>query len=76
LVSPINGPLEGLGKISVFVGTKEILVADARKLKERVDALAIALNYYEDTEMIHVWMLLHFPESRKAKKEIIKLINS
>ncbi len=33
LLSPIYGSLEGLGKISVFIGTKDILVADTRKLK-------------------------------------------
>ncbi|MCU7552641.1 alpha/beta hydrolase [Chitinophagaceae bacterium LB-8] len=74
LLSPINGPLEGLGKISLFVGSNEILVADARKLKALAESKGIYLNYFEYEDMVHVWMLLNLPESKKAKQEIIDLI--
>ncbi|MDQ3290044.1 MAG: alpha/beta hydrolase [Bacteroidota bacterium] len=75
LVSPINGPLEGLGKISLFIGSKDILLADARKFKKLAESKGIEINYFEYPDMIHVWMLLNFPESKKAKKQIIELIN-
>ncbi|WP_224994771.1 alpha/beta hydrolase fold domain-containing protein [Cesiribacter sp. SM1] len=75
LMSPINGPLEGLGRISIFMGSREILVADARKLKEIAKAKGIPLNYYEYEGMFHTWMLLNLPESKKAKKLIMELIN-
>ncbi|MDN3668476.1 alpha/beta hydrolase [Echinicola jeungdonensis] len=75
LLSPINGSLEGLGKISIFMGSREILVADARKLKSMAHAKGIALNYHEFEGMFHTWMLLNLPESKKAKKLIIELIN-
>ncbi len=74
LLSPINGSLEGLGKISVFIGSKDILAADTRKLKSLAESKGIDLNYYEYKDMIHVWMLLNFPESKKARKEIMELI--
>jgi acetyl esterase/lipase len=74
LLSPINGSLEGLGKISLFVGSNEILVADARKLKALAESKGIYLNYFEYEDMVHVWMLLNLPESKKAKLEIIDLI--
>lgn len=74
LLSPINGPLEDLAKISVFMGSREILVADARKLKAMADAKGITLHYHEYPGMFHTWMLLNLPESRQAKKEIIALI--
>jgi acetyl esterase/lipase len=76
LLSPVNGPLDGLGKISVFIGSREILVADARKLKARSIEEGIGLNYYEYTGMFHTWMLLNFPESKKAKRQIISIIRS
>lgn len=76
LLSPINGTLDGLGKISVFVGSREILVADARKLKFLADEKGIDLNYREYAGMFHAWMLLNLPESKEAKEEIIKLIRS
>lgn len=74
LLSPINGPLNGLGKVSVFVGTNEILVADARKLRSLAKSRGVDLNYYEYANMIHGWMFLNFPESRRAKQQIIDLI--
>ncbi|MEI6947393.1 alpha/beta hydrolase [Paraflavisolibacter sp. H34] len=74
LLSPVNGPLEGLGKISLFIGSREILAADARKLKQRAESQGIHLNYYEYEEMFHVWMLLNLPESRKARRQIMELI--
>lgn len=74
LLSPINGSLEGLGKISVFIGTRDILVADTRKLKSLAESKRIAINYFEYEEMIHVWMFLNFPESKKARQQIIDLV--
>lgn len=76
LLSPINGPLDRLGKISVFIGSREILVADARKLKAIADERGIELNYREYAGMFHAWMLLNLPESKEARKEIIQLIEN
>jgi acetyl esterase/lipase len=75
LLSPINGPLDGLGKVSVFAGTNEILVADARKLKSLAESRGVDLNYYEYANMVHAWMFLNFPESKRAKQQIIDLIH-
>jgi monoterpene epsilon-lactone hydrolase len=74
LLSPINGSLEGLGNITVFAGSKEILVADTRKLYSLAESKGIAVNYYEYPDMVHAWMFLNFPESLKAKEQIIDLI--
>ena len=74
LLSPINGSLEGLGKLSIFAGSNEILVADVRKLRSLAEAKGIDLNYYEYASMVHAWMFLNFSEAKKAKKQIIDLI--
>lgn len=76
MLSPINGPLEGLGKISVFAGSGEILVADTRKLKSLATSKGIDIDYHEYPDMIHTWMLLNFPESDKARQQITDLIKS
>jgi acetyl esterase/lipase len=76
MLSPINGPLEGLGKISIFIGSRDILVADTRLLNVLARSRDITINYREYEDMLHVWMLMNFPESQKAKQEIIKLIMS
>lgn len=74
LLSPINGSLKGLGNIAVFVGSREILVADARKMKARAEKEGIDLKYFEYEGMFHAWMLLNLPESKAAKKQILDLI--
>jgi acetyl esterase/lipase len=76
MLSPVNGPLEHLGKISIFIGSKDIFVADTRKLNRLMEAKGITLNYREYKDMVHVWMLLNFRESKQAREEIIKLIRS
>ena len=74
LLSPINGSLEGLGRISLFIGSREILAADTRKLKLIADTNRIPLDYYEYADMVHGWMFLNFPESKMARKQIVDLI--
>lgn len=74
LISPINESLEGLAKISVFIGSKDILVADARKLRSLATAKNIEMNYYEYEDMFHGWMFLNFPEAKKARHQIIELV--
>lgn len=76
LLSPIYGSLENLAKIAIFIGTREILVADTRKLKALADEKGITLDYFEYPGMFHAWMLLNLPESKKAKQEIMELIRS
>ncbi len=74
LLSPINGSLEKLGKISVFIGSKDILMADTRKLLSLAKSKGIEINHFEYKDMIHDWMFLNFPESKRAKKQIAELI--
>jgi acetyl esterase/lipase len=74
MLSPINGPLEQLGSISIFIGSKDIFVADTRKLNKLADKKGIPINYREYPDMVHVWMLLNFQESKAARQEIVTLI--
>lgn len=76
LLSPVYGSLEGLPKISLFTGSKDILVADARKLYSLAQSKGVQLNYREYNDMLHVWMLMNFPESKRATVEIIQLIRN
>lgn len=73
-LSPINGTLENLGKISLFIGSREILLPDARKLKALAASKNIDLEYFEFPDMVHGWMFLNFPESRDAREKIFALV--
>ena len=75
-LSPINGVMTGLGTISIFIGTRDILVADTRKFKAMYDEQGININYFEYKDMVHIWPLLGLPESKQAINQIIELIKS
>ena len=76
LVSPLYGELKGLGKISLFIGTHDILYPDTQRLKKMAQEKGVKIDYYEYPFMIHVWPLFFFPESKKATKQIIEIIKS
>ncbi len=57
-VSPIYGDLTGLCRISVFTGTRDILNADAQKLKQLMKDQNINFNYFEYPDMFHDWVII------------------
>lgn len=76
-VSPLNGNLKGLGKISVFTGTHDLLLADARKFKMIMDNSHIPFNYFEYPGMFHDWIIItSLKESQHAAEQVASLINT
>lgn len=57
MVSPVYGELGGLGKITLFIGTHEVLLPDCRKLRDRAAEAGIEMNYYETAHLGHVFPL-------------------
>lgn len=76
MLSPIKGTFENLGKLTIFIGTHEILLPDARELRDKLESVGIECNYYEFPYMNHVFPLFPIiPEAKKAKKIIYKILN-
>lgn len=75
LLSPINGPLKGLGKITVFIGTHEFFLPDARKFKVLAQQQNVEINYFEYPEMNHVFPVFPIPEAKRAMQQIVDIIN-
>lgn len=73
-VSPLFGPLDGLPPMAVFAGTHDILIADARRIRAKLEALGVAHQYHEYPGMFHVWMLLPLPEGRRALEQTAAFI--
>ncbi|MBO9577169.1 MAG: alpha/beta hydrolase fold domain-containing protein [Microbacteriaceae bacterium] len=72
-VSPLRGPLDGLGELHVFAGTRDILHPDAATFAGRgasADGTTIALHVGDG--MVHDWMLLPTPEGRTTRREIAR----
>ena len=76
-VSPIYGDLNGLCRISIFTGTKDILNADAQKCKQLMKDQQIHFNYFEYPEMFHDWVIITgLKESSDAINKVYTLVNN
>jgi acetyl esterase/lipase len=75
-VSPIYGDLTGLCRISVFTSTRDILNADAQKLKKLMKDQNINFNYFEYPDMFHDWVIItSLKESHDVINKVDKLVN-
>jgi acetyl esterase/lipase len=75
LISPIYGGTKGLGKISIFIGTHDVLLSDSMRLRKNLEANKIPFNYFEYPKMFHVWpVLIGMNEADTAIDQISNLI--
>jgi acetyl esterase/lipase len=70
LVSPVNAPLAGIGRITLFSGTRDITHADAITLAKKARAEGHPLDFHQRANMIHVYPLLPVPEGAEARGTI------
>ena len=70
LVSPISGRFDGLGPMTIFVGTRDLLLPDSRRLRDLATEAGVRVDYHEADGLIHVWPILPLPEARKARRII------
>lgn len=75
LVSPLFGSLEGLGPITLFCGTRDILLADAERFIPLARAAGIELDARIGQGMIHNFPLLPIPEGAAARMIIAEAIS-
>lgn len=74
LISPIYGSFSGLPPMHLFVGTKDIMISDCRKLNGLCMAEKVPLAYYEYENMLHVWMLMPMKEAGQALGQIAAIV--
>ncbi|GAB3790545.1 alpha/beta hydrolase [Virgibacillus kimchii] len=74
-VSPLYGELHGLAKITMFMGSHDILAADARKFVTMAKEQGVSVDYMEAPKMVHIYPIYNFPESRNALKQIVEKID-
>ncbi|TXT48768.1 MAG: alpha/beta hydrolase fold-3 domain-containing protein [Spirochaetes bacterium] len=75
-ISPLYGNLSGLPPMHLFIGTKDVLAADARRFRGLCLAAKADLAFYEFDNMVHDWMLLDFKEAKLAAQRIAEIIKS
>lgn len=71
-VSPIHGDWAGLPPVLMFGGSDDILVTDARALKQKLPSA----TYIEGAGLMHDWPLFFFRESRAAQDRMAQFILS
>ena len=60
--------------MTVYYGTHENLLPDARIFKAKCEKAGAALDYREYENMNHVFVVYPIPEAAKAQKEIIEIL--
>jgi acetyl esterase/lipase len=73
-VSPLAADLAGLGPLTIFSGTRDILNPDARLLAEKAGAAGVDVDYHEQPGLLHVYPLMPTPEGRRARALIVAAV--
>ena len=68
LVSPVLGRFEGLPPLLIFVGAREVLLDDARRLEQKAVAAGVEVELAVETGLTHAWPYFgpRLPETREA----------
>ncbi|MBW4840913.1 MAG: alpha/beta hydrolase, partial [Paenibacillaceae bacterium] len=69
-VSPIYGSLTGLGPITIFYGTDELMLPDARQLVQQARADGVSIQAFEYPGMFHAWPIFPIPEASKVIRQV------
>jgi acetyl esterase/lipase len=75
VVSPLYAPAATPGELSLFIGTRDVLLADARRFRARCAAEGVAVEYHEFAGMFHAWPLADIPEARRALDDLVRIVN-
>ncbi len=74
-VSPINGDLLGLGPITLFSGTHDILNSDAKRFVPLAKKAGVSIDYHEAPGMLHEYPLFPIPEAKQARQAIAEALD-
>ncbi|RDI43671.1 alpha/beta hydrolase fold domain-containing protein [Nocardia mexicana] len=75
-VSPAFADLSGLAPAVVFIGHRDILLPDARRIKELGDIAGMPVELHEYPAMPHNWIMKNIPEARRAVDELLDFLHT
>ncbi|MEP6980600.1 MAG: alpha/beta hydrolase [Nakamurella sp.] len=70
-VSPLAGDFAGLGPITIFTGTRDILNPDTHLMRHKAVAAGVTLGWHEGHGLVHVYPLTPTPEGAAARQVIV-----
>ncbi len=71
LVSPLFADMAGLGPVTVFCGTRDIVLPDTRLLVGKLTEAGVTVTYHEEAGLLHVYPLTPTREGRMARSRIV-----
>lgn len=75
-VSPLNGPLDHLGAVTVFTGTRDLLNPDAHRFHDLAATVpGTEVTLHEVADMIHDWMIMPMPEAKTVMSQLAALLS-
>lgn len=75
-VSSWFGSLDGLGPLQLIIGTRDMLWADALRLRDRAAREGHPLDYLEEPTQLHVYPILPIPEAKVARARIVEFLTA
>lgn len=75
-VSPLFGDLTGLGALTVFTGTRDVLNPDAHLLSEKARAAGVPFELCEVAGQVHVYPLVPTRAGRDAQRHLVDIVRS
>ncbi|MGW4487361.1 alpha/beta hydrolase fold domain-containing protein [Amycolatopsis sp. NPDC004368] len=73
-ISPLHADLTGLGPFSLFIGTRDLLLPDARRFAARAREADIDVDFCEYRGMFHNWVMQNVPEGREAMNHLERIL--
>ena len=69
-MSPLFAEFAGLGPVTLFSGTHDILNPDAHLLAAALEAAGVDVDFHEGPGLLHVYPLLPTASGRRARATI------
>ena len=74
-LSPINGDLSALHRVTTFVGNRELFLPDNALLHDRLVEAGVTSTLHVGENLNHVYPMFPSPEGRRARREIARIVS-
>lgn len=74
VINPILANPDGIGRLLIFSGTRDILNPDTRLFVQQAKQAGNDVEYHEARGQLHVYPLLPTPEAKGARREIAEAV--
>lgn len=74
-ISPAFADIAGSPPISVFIGHRDILLPDARRIAELGQRAGVRVDLHEYRGMFHNWIMKNIPEASDAIEQLLAFVH-